>query len=128
MITIVLIAFFGALGSLLRFHFGGYVHSSVNSALASEKQFPFGTLLVNMTGCFILGLLTGLSLNWGLNPLIMAALGTGFCGALTTFSTVAVDVQRFLRDGRYVHAALDLGLSIFAGAGATWAGFILVAR
>lgn len=123
--TLFLIAIFGALGSLMRFHFGGYVHMSVNAALSSEKQFPFGTLFVNIAGCFLLGFLTGLSMFHGLNPLVLAMLGTGFCGALTTFSTVAVDVQRFLRDGRYVHAAVNLGLSIFAGAGATWAGFIL---
>ena len=128
MITLIFIALFGALGSLIRFHFGAYVHSSINSALASEKQFPFGTLFVNIAGCFVLGLLTGLSMNWGMSPFLLGVLGTGFCGALTTFSTVAVDVQRFLRDRRYVHAAVDLGLSIFAGAGATWAGFILTNR
>jgi len=125
MITLVLIALFGALGSLFRYHFGAYVHLSVNSALGSEDHFPFGTLFVNIAGSFLLGLLTGLSIYHALDPVLLLVLGTGFCGALTTFSTVAVDVQRFLRDGRYVHAALDLGLSIFAGAGAAWAGFVL---
>jgi len=125
MITLLLIGLFGALGSLLRFHFGGFVHTSVNSALGSEKHFPFGTLFVNIAGSFTLGFLTGLSIYHALNPFVMAILGTGFCGALTTFSTVAVDIQRFLRDGRYVHAALDLVLSVFSGAGAAWAGFVL---
>ncbi len=125
MLTLFLIGLFGAIGALVRFHFGGFVHSSVNSALASEKSFPFGTLFVNIAGSFILGLLTGLSIHHTLNPLILATLGTGFCGALTTFSTLAVDVQRFIRDGRYVHAAMDLFLSLFAGAGAAWAGYVI---
>lgn len=125
MITLIFIGLFGALGSLVRFHFGGFVHSSVNSALASEQHFPFGTLCVNIAGTFLLGLLTGLSIYWALDPFVLAVLGTGFCGALTTFSTLAVDLQRFIRDGRYIHAALDLFLSIFAGAGAAWVGFVL---
>ncbi len=125
MTTLLLIGLFGAIGSLVRFHFGGYVHLSVNSALASEKQFPFGTLFVNIAGSFLLGFLTGLAIYHALSPVAMAALGTGFCGALTTFSTVAVDVQRFIRDGRYIHAFMNLFLSIFAGAGAAWAGFIV---
>lgn len=125
MIPILLIAIFGAIGSLVRYQFGAFVHSSVNSALASEKQFPFGTLFVNIAGTFVLGFLTGLAINRSVHPLILVALGTGFCGALTTFSTLAVDVQRFMRDRRYIHAAVDLGLSLFAGAGAAWVGFIL---
>lgn len=125
MITLLLIGLFGAVGSLIRFHFGAFVHSSVNSALASEKQFPFGTLFVNIAGSFLLGFLMGLAIHGTLNHLVLAALGTGFCGALTTFSTLAVDVQRFLRDGRYIHAVLDLVLTIFAGLGAAWAGFAL---
>ncbi|MEO8205228.1 MAG: CrcB family protein [Chthoniobacterales bacterium] len=125
MITLILIAILGAVGSLVRFHFGGYVHLSVNSALGSEAHFPFGTLFVNVTGCFILGMLAGLSMYRDLAPFALLVLGTGFCGALTTFSTLAVDVQRFLRDRRYIHAVLDLGLSLFAGIGATWAGFVL---
>ena len=123
MTTLLFIALFGALGSLIRFHFGGFVHTSVNTALASEEQFPFGTLFVNIAGSFLLGFLTGLSINQDLNPFVLAVLGTGFCGALTTFSTLAVDVQRFIRDRRYVHAALDVILTIFSGVGAAWAGF-----
>ncbi len=125
MMTLLCMGLFGAIGALVRYHFGGFVHSSVNSALASEQQFPFGTLFVNIAGSFLLGFLTGLAIHHELSPFIMAVLGTGFCGALTTFSTLAVDLQRFIRDGRYIHAALDLILSLFAGAGAAWAGFVI---
>lgn len=128
MMTLLFIGLFGAVGALVRFHLGGYVHSSVNAALASEKNFPFGTLFVNIAGTFLLGYLTGLFLHGDLNPFLLAALGTGFCGALTTFSTLAVDVQRFIRDGRYIHAALDLILSLFSGAGAAWVGFTITMR
>ncbi len=125
MTGLLLLAIFGAVGSLIRFHLGGFVHSSVNKALASETEFPFGTLFVNVAGSFLLGFLAGVAVFRSLDPLVMTVLGAGFCGALTTFSTLAVDLQRFLRDRRYVHAATNLFLTLTAGLGASWAGFVL---
>ncbi|MDZ4743244.1 MAG: fluoride efflux transporter CrcB [Verrucomicrobiota bacterium] len=125
MSTLILLAICGALGSLLRYHVGAFVHSSVNRVLASEKEFPYGTLFVNVFGSFILGFLVGVSIHHTLPPIVMTALGIGFCGALTTFSSLAVDVQRFIRDRRYLPAFWNLLLTFILGIGAAWLGFIL---
>ena len=97
----LLIAALGAVGALVRYHLGAFVHSSANRALASETGFPFGTLFVNALGSFILGVAAALCSGAFLPQIIYVAIGVGFCGSLTTFSTLAVDLQRFLRDQRF---------------------------
>jgi CrcB protein len=74
-------------------------------------SFPWGTLLVNVSGSFALGLLVGA----GVGPQWAALLATGFCGAFTTWSTLAVDVVLLARDGKWWPAALDVGVSVAAG-------------
>jgi CrcB protein len=66
------------------------------------------TLLVNVVGSFLLGLLTALAAP---EP-AMLALGTGFCGAFTTFSTFAFETTRRLEEGQLRRAALDAGLNL----------------
>jgi CrcB protein len=122
----LLIAALGAVGALVRYHLGAFVHSSANRALASETGFPFGTLFVNALGSFILGVTAALLSGAFLSQIIYVAIGVGFCGSLTTFSTLAVDLQRFLRDRRFAAFALLLGASAATGLGATWLGLALV--
>jgi CrcB protein len=122
----LLIAALGAVGALVRYHLGAFVHSSANRALASETGFPFGTLFVNALGSFILGVAAALCSGAFLPQIIYVAIGVGFCGSLTTFSTLAVDLQRFLRDRRFAAFALLLGASAATGLGATWLGLALV--
>jgi CrcB protein len=110
----------------VRYHLGAFVHSSANRALASETGFPFGTLFVNALGSFILGVAAALCSGAFLPQIIYVAIGVGFCGSLTTFSTLAVDLQRFLRDRRFAAFALLLGASAATGLGATWLGLALV--
>jgi CrcB protein len=125
---LLLLATLGALGSLLRFHFGGFVHTAANRALASEREFPFGTLSVNLAGSLLIGLLAG----WAQTdpPAAPAAnlLIAGFCGSLTTFSTLAVDTQRLLRDRRPIPLAANLALSFTLGPLAAWVGLALAGR
>ena len=123
MIEILLIALLGSIGALLRYHLGGFVHTSANRALASEADFPFGTLFVNALGSLVLGLLAGLYSRDMIPQIFYVELGVGFCGSLTTFSTLAVDLQRFLRDGRFSFFALYLVASAASGLGATMLGF-----
>ena len=122
----LLIAALGAVGALVRYHLGAFVHSSANRALASETEFPFGTLFVNALGSFILGVAAALLSGAFFSQIIYVAIGVGFCGSLTTFSTLAVDLQRFLRDRRFAAFALLLGASAATGLGATWLGLALV--
>jgi CrcB protein len=109
------VGFFGALGALSRFHLG----RAVATRLVSD--FPAGTFAVNISGCFLLGLFTGLSLTstW------MFVLGTGFLGAYTTFSTWMVETQRLGEDGEYVLFCVYLFGSMLAGLAAAGAGWLL---
>lgn len=116
------IALCGAGGAVLRHHLGGFVHVSAARALSSEHHFPFGTLAVNVLGSFVLGLVGSLAMGGTISPVVASIVGNGFCGALTTFSTLAVDLERFLADRRGVHAIADLLLTVLAGVGAAWIG------
>lgn len=122
----LLIALLGSIGALMRFHFGGYVHSSLNRALASEANFPFGTLFVNALGSLLLGLSAGLSSQQMIPHIFSVAIGVGFCGSLTTFSTLAVDLQRFARDRRLGFFALYIAASAFSGIGSVLLGLAII--
>jgi CrcB protein len=82
------------------------------------RSFPYGTLLVNISGAFLLGLLTGLMLSRTAELL----LATGFTGAYTTFSTWSLQSDRLARDGRRGASALNVFVSLLAGLAALWAG------
>jgi fluoride exporter len=85
-----------------------------------DTVMPWGTLTVNLVGSLVLGVLTGLAVHHRLPTAVVLGLGTGLCGALTTFSTFGADVLR-LADARrllgavgYVAATLVLGLGAAA--------------
>jgi CrcB protein len=90
--------------------------------------FPWGTFTVNVTGCLVLGLLTGLGLHHGLGATTRTVLGTGAMGAYTTFSTFSYETVRLAQDGaldqavRYAAASLLVGL-LAASAGLALAAF-----
>lgn len=106
----------GMLGAPTRFLVDQWVNSRAGGS------FPWGTLLVNLTGSFLLGLITGLALYDGLGNLPATIVGTGFCGAYTTFSTFSYETVRLVEEGdlravvRNVAGSLVLGL-LAAGAG-----------
>ena len=125
LMEILLIALLGSIGSLVRYHLGGYVHSSVNRALTSEAEFPFGTLFVNAMGSLVLGLTVGLFSEQMIPHFYSVVIGVGFCGSLTTFSTLAVDLQRFVRDRRLLFFALYLAASTLSGIGSVLLGFAI---
>ena len=84
---------------------------------------PAGTLVVNVVGSFVIGLLVGSgSTGWPL-----ALVGIGFCGALTTFSTLALELWDAMADGRHLHASANVALSLVLGLGAAWLGWTLAA-
>ncbi|MFF0609358.1 fluoride efflux transporter CrcB [Nocardia tengchongensis] len=84
-----------------------------------DSGFPWGTLTVNLTGCLILGALTGAAVS---SP-TYALLGTGFCGALTTYSTFGYETIRLTEERSYLYATLNVTVSIVAGLGAALLGF-----
>lgn len=90
-----------------------------------ESDFPLGTFLVNMSGSALLGLLAGLGVRGHLPELVGALVGTGFCGAFTTFSTWSFETVRLLEEGEVLEAAMNVVLSLGVGLAAAGAGIAL---
>jgi CrcB protein len=84
--------------------------------------FPWGTLTVNITGSLILGIVTGAA-----SSDVRLLLGTGFCGALTTYSTFSYETLRLAEEGARFYAAANAVVSVVAGLGAAFTG-VAVAR
>ena len=91
------------------------------------RRFPLGTFLINTSGALLLGFITGLVLYQGLSSTPKVVIGTGFCGAYTTFSTLWFEVVRLSEDGERRTAARYLALSTVAGLAAAALGLALAA-
>src|SRR5215217_7793701 len=115
------IALGGAAGSVLRYLLGG------GAQRVTGVAYPVGTLLVNMTGCFLIGILSQHYMNTQAHPQMRAALITGFCGGFTTFSAFSLETTGLLQGGEYGKAASYMLLSVMLSIAATFAG-IAVAR
>ncbi len=90
-----------------------------------DTVFPWGTFAVNMAGSALLGFLLGAQRHLGLPAPVLALLGTGFCGGLTTFSTFGYETLRLLEDGAIVEAGVNVVGSLAVGVLAAWLGFLL---
>src|SRR3954454_10769361 len=110
------IALGGAAGSLLRYSLGGAVQR------VSAGGFPIGTLFVNVSGCFIIGVLVRQFMNMQLSPEFRAFLIVGFCGGFTTFSTVSAETLGLVEGGEYSRAAGYVALTLALCLTATLAG------
>lgn len=121
------------MGNLLWIGIGGFVGAISRYWLAGRVQdlsgsvgFPFGTLAVNILGCFILGLLSYLVDMRGLfGPEVRSLLIVGLLGAFTTFSTFSLETLNLLLGGQALSAAANLGLSTLLGLAAVGAGRFL---
>lgn len=108
----VLAVFLGAaLGAPSRYLLDRFVQSR------HESDFPWGTLTVNVVGCFLIGFVVGTS--W------MPLLGVGFCGGLTTFSTFSYETVKLLEQERYRAALVSVVAGVALGVGAAAAGLAL---
>lgn len=88
---------------------------------------PWGTFAVNITGSFLLGLVTGLGVQGHLGPTAMEVLGAGFCGAFTTFSTFGHESVQLILTGDHRAAAFTVGGSLGVGLMAAAAGLAVTA-
>lgn len=113
--TVLLVALGAAFGAPTRYLLDRAVQSKHDSV------FPFGTLLANVIGSLLLGFLAALPV---VDP-VMALAGTGFCGALSTYSTFSYETLRLLADRARLLAALNIGISLIAGLGAAYCGAAL---
>ncbi|MEU9882108.1 fluoride efflux transporter CrcB [Streptomyces phaeochromogenes] len=87
-----------------------------------DTVFPWGTFAVNVVGCLILGLLTGAAVAGAASSHLQLLLGTGLCGALTTYSTFSFETLRLAEDGARLYAAANVIASVVVGLGAAFAG------
>ena len=107
---------FYPLGIFLAAMSGGLVRYFLSSQLPVSPDFPWGTLLVNYLGIFCLVyLVKGYLVYKGSSKGLVLALGTGFCGGLTTFSSLLLDAVKLLDTGRYLSLIIYLLLSIGGG-------------
>ena len=107
---------FYPLGIFLAAMVGGLVRYFLSSQLPASPDFPWGTLLVNYLGIFCLVcLVKGYLVNKGTSKGLVLALGTGFCGGLTTFSSLMLDAVKLLDTGRHLSLGIYLFLSIGGG-------------
>ena len=108
--TAILVFLGAAIGAPLRYLTDRLVQSR------HDSLFPWGTFSVNLAGCLILGALTGA--GSALPHPVLALAGTGFCGALTTYSTFSYETIRLAEQKTYFYAAMNVIVSVVAGLGA----------
>ena len=111
------VALGAAVGAPARYLTDRWVQSRHGSA------FPWGTLTVNVVASLIVGVLAGAA--DAVAPTVALVLGTGFCGALSTYSTFSYETLRLLADRARLLAALNIGISLIAGLGAAYCGIAL---
>lgn len=114
----LLVALGGAIGSVLRYS---------TSLLFTVKDFPVATLIVNIIGSFVIGIVIAFSIkdqqflnNW------KVFLATGICGGFTTFSAFSAENIMLLQNGKYNLALLYIIISVIAGIAAAWLGYKLI--
>jgi CrcB protein len=113
--TLLLIVLGAALGAPLRYLADRAVQAR------HDTSFPWGTLTVNIAGSALLGFLTALPLGDG----VMALAGTGFCGALTTYSTFGYETVRLMEEGARFYSVANAVASVVAGLGAAYCGMAI---
>jgi CrcB protein len=109
-----------AFGGVARFAVSGFIQQRAGPG------FPMGTLVINITGSFLLGFLMRYSLQSSfVSPEMRIMLTTGFCGGYTTFSTFTYETAGLMEDGAYGRAALYVGSSVIVGVLGMFLGFAL---
>ncbi|MHB8669074.1 MAG: fluoride efflux transporter CrcB [Acidimicrobiales bacterium] len=111
----------GALGAPARYLLDGLVQDRTQGA------FPWGTFVINVTGSLLLGLITGAGLYHAFPATPRIWLGTGFCGAYTTFSTFTFETIRLLEEGALTDAFQNAVASVVLGTAAAGMGLALAA-
>ena len=118
-----LIATFGAIGTLARYGLQGLLQIRMGST------FPYGTLFINLTGCFFLGLLGQIMLNrMIISPEWRVAITVGFFGGYTTFSSFGWETAKMMETGEWLRATTYVAASVIFGLLLSVAGIRLANR
>jgi CrcB protein len=122
MMKLMLIGIGGFFGSISRYLLSGMVQRIFPAAVS----FPLGTFVVNISGCLLIGLFSGLVETRQLfTPEIRVMLFIGFLGGFTTFSTFGLESFNLLRDQQYLYAFSNMMLQVVLGVPAVWLGFVM---
>ena len=99
----------------------------VDRAIQSRHDtvMPWGTLTVNVAGSLVLGVVAGLALHHRVPPAVTWSVGTGLCGALTTYSTLSYETLRLYEAGAVLYALANVTMSLAAGLGAASLGYVV---
>jgi fluoride exporter len=119
--NVLVIALGGAVGTAARYGLGGVIQRATTA-------FPLSTLVINITGSFLLGFLMRWLLSTTASPELRAALTIGFCGGYTTFSTFSYETARLIESGSWTRAGTYVVASVAASLLATFAGFAVAVR
>ncbi len=119
MTILVLVAIGSALGAPARYLLDRIIASR------HERVLPWGTWVINITGCFALGVLTGVSQQYGVDARLVAAADTGFLGSYTTFSTFTWETMRLVEDGAFLAALTNVVVSAAVGVAAAGCGLLV---
>jgi CrcB protein len=118
MTNILLVGIGGLIGSIMRYLASGYVQQASKSI-----DFPYGTLAVNVIGCFIIGFLAQLAEDRGVfTTQSRLFVFTGFLGGFTTFSSFGNETLNLARDSQMLNAFANVGANVVLGLGAVWLG------
>jgi len=110
----------GAIGSVLRYWV------SINTHAIFGRDFPYGTLTVNVIGSLLMGFLFVLFVErWEIETVIRSAILIGLLGAFTTFSTFSIETLNLVEDGSYAKALVNILVSVSASLVAAWLGIII---
>jgi fluoride exporter len=119
MLNALLVMLGGGIGALARYWLQGLVHRSTGPG------FPYGTVVVNVAGCFVIGLLmVGMEERFLVNPSLRIFLTIGILGGFTTFSSFSYETIALMRDGEILFASLNVIISVVVCLGATYIGTI----
>lgn len=122
MLKLLLIGTGGFIGSVLRYLVSGLVQT-----LSQSIAFPYGTLAVNIFGCFCIGFLSELFTTRAfIGVETQAFLVVGILGGFTTFSAFGNETMNLIREGEAALALLNVGAQVLLGLGAVWLGYTLV--
>ena len=122
MLNCLVVALGGGIGACLRYLIGLI-------PLKEPFIFPVKTLVINLLGCFVIGLAASLAVkNSSLSPKLVLFIKTGLCGGFTTFSTFALETETLIKTGQSGFAILYVALSVVAGVGLAFAGQVIVGK
>lgn len=122
MLMYLWVAIGGALGSVGRFWLNGIVSRHLG------ETFPWGTMLINISGSFLIGLfaaLTGTEGRWLVPPSVRVFFMAGICGGYTTFSSFSLQTLNLADDGQWFQASANVLLSVILCLAGVWLGFLI---